>query len=66
ASLSEGNPEISQFECSVFDGKYVAGDVDQEYLAMLENRRNDQARSEESQRNLFDTDFAIGLNNENS
>ncbi len=66
ASLSEGNPEISQFECSVFDGKYVAGDVDQEYLAMLENRRNDQARSEESQRNLFDTDFAIGLHNENS
>lgn len=65
-SLSEGNPEIEQFECSVFDGKYVAGDVDQAYLAMLENRRNDQARSEESQPNLFDTDFAIGLHNENS
>ena len=65
-SLSEGNPEIEQFECSVFDGKYVAGDVDEAYLAMLENRRNDQARSEESQPNLFDTDFAIGLHNENS
>lgn len=65
-SLSEGNPEITQFECSVFDGKYVAGDVDQAYLTELESRRNDQAQSEDHQRNLFDTDFALGIHNENS
>jgi len=28
----EGNPGIEEFECSVFNGKYVTGDIDQDYL----------------------------------
>jgi amidophosphoribosyltransferase len=32
------------FECSVFDGQYVTGDVSEAYLAMLEARRNDFAK----------------------
>ena len=28
ASASEGNDSIKRFECSVFDGEYVTGDVD--------------------------------------
>jgi amidophosphoribosyltransferase len=32
------------FECSVFDGIYVTGDVTQEYLAGLESRRNDATK----------------------
>ncbi len=32
------------FECSVFDGKYVTNDVSKEYLTELENVRNDQAK----------------------
>ena len=39
---------------------------DQAYLTELESRRNDQAQSEDHQRNLFDTDFALGIHNENS
>ena len=37
----EGNPGIEEFECSVFNGKYVTGDIDQDYLDRLEIRRSD-------------------------
>lgn len=32
------------FECSVFNGVYVTGDVSEEYLKQLESRRNDSAK----------------------
>lgn len=32
------------FECSVFDGRYITNDVSPEYLARLESRRNDMAK----------------------
>ncbi len=41
----EGNPLIDEFECSVFDGEYVTGDIDQEYLDNLARLRNDQAKA---------------------
>ena len=41
----EGNPAIDQFECSVFDGMYLAGDIDDAYLADLAQRRSDDAKS---------------------
>jgi amidophosphoribosyltransferase len=44
ASASEGNPEIKQFECSVFNGEYITGDVDDLYLKRLENIRSDAAK----------------------
>ena len=37
----EGNPEITNFECSVFTGEYVTEDVDQAYLDRIEADRND-------------------------
>ena len=40
----EGNPNIKRFDCSVFDGQYVAGKIDGEYLQRLENSRNDSAK----------------------
>lgn len=40
----EGNPDIKRFDCSVFDGQYVAGKIDGEYLQRLENSRNDSAK----------------------
>lgn len=42
----EGNPAVSTFECSVFDGKYVTGDVDAAYLTALDAERNDEAQSQ--------------------
>ena len=44
ASASEGNPEIPHYECSVFNGEYVTGDVDEVYLKRLANIRNDAAK----------------------
>ncbi len=41
AASAEGNPNITRFECSVFDGKYITGDVDDEYLRKLESNRSD-------------------------
>ena len=32
------------FDCSVFDGKYVTGDVDERYLGVLEAQRNDDSK----------------------
>ena len=44
AAAAEGNPTIGRYECSVFDGKYITGDVDEVYLKRLANIRNDAAK----------------------
>lgn len=44
ASCAEGSILPMDFECSVFDGFYVTGDVSSVYLAKLESRRNDVSK----------------------
>jgi amidophosphoribosyltransferase len=44
ASGAEGNENVSRFECSVFDGDYITGDVDKAYLDRIEALRNDAAK----------------------
>ena len=46
-AVSAGNPKIQQFDCSVFDGNYVTGDIDEGYLDRLERSRNDASKSKE-------------------
>lgn len=46
AASAEGNRNITQFECSVFDGNYITGDVDDIYLKALEGRRKDSAKKQ--------------------
>ena len=48
----EGNPGIEDFECSVFDGRYLTGDIDAGYLADLETTRNDRAKQQAAQQAL--------------
>ena len=43
------NPDIQQFECSVFNGVYVTKDVDQGYLDFLDTLRNDDAKAVQRQ-----------------
>ncbi|MCW4151129.1 amidophosphoribosyltransferase [Halomonas sp. 18H] len=38
------NPALEDFDCSVFDGQYITGDIDEAYLADLEAIRNDDAK----------------------
>ncbi len=61
---AEGNPGVNGFDCAVFDGKYVTGDVDQDYLDQLEADRNDDSQAA---RNAAIGDGAlIGLHNDAS
>lgn len=36
---------VDEFDCSVFDGKYVAGGIDEAYLDALQAKRNDAAKN---------------------
>jgi amidophosphoribosyltransferase len=47
AASHEGNPKITQFECAVFNGQYITGDVDDAYLKALEASRNDAAKKQQ-------------------
>tara|TARA_Y100001970_G_scaffold121071_1_gene150119 strand:- start:4141 stop:5637 length:1497 start_codon:yes stop_codon:yes gene_type:complete len=39
-----GNPEIYEFECSIFDGNYITADIDKKYLKKIENIRSDKQK----------------------
>ena len=59
----EGNPAVDGFDCSVFDGKYVTGDVDQNYLDWVESLRNDEAQTK--RREYLQAEGAVvGLHND--
>ncbi len=60
---AEGNPDIRRFDCSVFDGNYVTGDVDAAYLNQLEAARNDNVKEQTNARFSNDDDHVIGLHN---
>ena len=40
------NPEIEMFDCSVFDGQYVTGGVDDAYLERIESVRSDAVKTD--------------------
>ncbi len=60
---SEGNPEITEFDCAVFDGKYVTHDVDQSYLDRLAARRNEKAQTKQRELDL-DNSNVVGIHND--
>ncbi|MDT8397856.1 MAG: amidophosphoribosyltransferase [Pseudomonadales bacterium] len=50
ASCAEGSIIPMDFECSVFTGKYVTGDITADYLKKLEKKRSDGAKQRKSAR----------------
>ena len=40
-SVGGGKIKIDQFDCAVFDGQYVTGGIDEQYLQRIESERND-------------------------
>lgn len=48
-SVGETNPNIHNFDCSVFTGEYITGDVDKNYLDCLQARRNDSAKRKQDE-----------------
>jgi len=64
-AATEGNPKISQFDCSVFNGEYVTGDIDAEYLRNIENLRNEEAKIKANGGSAADGSETIDLHNPN-
>ena len=44
-AVRELNPQITRFETSVFDGKYITGDINQAYLERIDTQRNEGAKT---------------------
>jgi amidophosphoribosyltransferase len=44
-AAQEGNPDITRFDASCFNGEYITGDVSQAYLERIERIRCDAAQS---------------------
>ena len=56
-SVKHDNSAITEFDTSCFSGEYVAGDITEEYLHEIEERRNDAAKQRrEGERNGLATD----------
>ncbi len=60
-SSHAGNTDIEEFECSVFTGEYITGDVDEAYLSSIDQQRKDEARTQEG--NLGQETATVGLYN---
>jgi len=45
-AVRKGRPGIDGFDDSVFTGNYITGDIDQNYLNMLQSSRSDAAKDE--------------------
>ena len=58
-STQGGGSDIASFDCSVFDGNYVTGDIDEAYLAGLEALRNDDRMKKI---NVIDDDVSLATN----
>jgi amidophosphoribosyltransferase len=63
SSGAEGNENIKRFECSVFDGNYITGDVDSDYLARIEALRNDAAKQKADPNAEPEKGQVIGIHN---
>jgi amidophosphoribosyltransferase len=62
---SEGNPDISKFDCAVFDGNYITHDVDQSYLDRLAEKRSEKAQTKQRELDL-DNSNVVGIHNDSA
>lgn len=46
--VQQGNPQIENFDCSCFDGKYVTQDINKDYLKQIELSRSNVVVAESS------------------
>lgn len=60
-AVCTGNPDISNFDLSCFNGEYVTGDINQDYLNHIDKIRNDNAKSghQGSEENLIDLSNSV-------
>ena len=58
-AVRKGRPDINGFDDSVFTGNYITGDIDENYLDLLQSSRSDAAKDERRK----DDDEVIDLYN---
>jgi len=60
-AVSAGNPDLKNFDLSCFNGEYVTGDINQDYLNHIDKMRNDNAKSgrQGSEENLIDLSNSV-------
>jgi len=63
ACAVEGNPAITRYECSIFDGEYVTGDIDEAYLERLSSMRNDLSKQRRETADTIGDHSVIELHN---
>ncbi len=61
AASTEGNTKVTEFDCAVFTGEYIGGDVTQEYLDKVAAARNDSAKA--GKKSGKPADAPMGLHN---
>ena len=61
-----GNSSITKFESSVFNGKYITGDIDAAYLEKIESLRNNSMRETQNKNQDNSDETLVGLYNDNS
>jgi amidophosphoribosyltransferase len=61
-SVKEGNPNIERFDCAVFDGHYVTGDISDKYLKKLDIDRSDYSKAIFTNENTG-VNQSVGLHN---
>lgn len=44
-AVRQGNPKLTEFDCSCFNAEYPTGDIDDQYLKMVDDKRNDAAKT---------------------
>ena len=64
ACSREGNPAVDGFESSVFDGRYLTGNIDEHYLQSIQAARADSAKRHGDARGVSDG-AVVGLHNDN-
>ncbi len=63
SASSEGNPDIKEFDCAVFNGEYVTHDVDQSYLDRLAAKRSETSKTKQRDAES-DNSNLVGIHND--
>ena len=59
--LKKAGHEVKLFDCSCFDGIYVTGGIDENYLNSLEAKRSDGIKNKDLSKATSQLDFSFTL-----
>ena len=60
-NIAQENNDLKAFDCSCFDGIYVTGGIDENYLNKIESQRSDNIINNETSSSTSQLDFSFSL-----